>query len=180
MECDEVICLLNTFFTFSGITISSEELLEIQILIGIGKNLKEISRLLHINNGKLFISVTAFKIIPQNIVPLWPLTVSQNRLSNLIVKHFGNNELVVYQQAMIISHLSSLTTCVSTSLRAPIRHNPLSEREGIDFRGGVDQIVKKIMLQAFSFRNVTRKCKTARQLCKYSGKLRKIIAAVFN
>ena len=27
-------------------------------------------------------AVTAFKIIPQNIVPLWPLTVSRNRLSN--------------------------------------------------------------------------------------------------
>ena len=37
-----------------------------------------------------------------------------------------------------------------------------------------------VMLQAFSFRNVTRKCETARQLCKYSGKLRKIIAALFN
>ena len=48
-------------------TISSEVLLEIQILIGIGKNLEEISPLLQINNGKLFISVTAFKIIPQNM-----------------------------------------------------------------------------------------------------------------
>ena len=63
-------------------TISSEVLSGIQTLKGIGKHLEEISRLLHINNGKLFIAVTAFKIIPQNIVPLWPLTVSRNRLSN--------------------------------------------------------------------------------------------------
>ena len=44
---------------------------------------------------------------------------------------------------MIISYLSSLTTCVSTSLRALIRHLPLSEREDINFRGIVDQIGNK-------------------------------------
>ena len=120
-------------FTFFCMTISSEVLSGIQTLKGIGKHLEEISRLLHINNGKLFIAVTAFKIMSQNIVPLWPLSVSQNRFSNLILKHFGNNELVVYQQAMIISHLSSLTTYVSTSLRAPIRYKPPFRARGYRF-----------------------------------------------
>lgn len=57
----------------------------------------------------------------------------------------------------------SCATCVS---------NSLSEREDIDFRGFVNQIgnVKKMISQAFSFRNITRKCETLRKLCKYSGK----------
>ena len=36
-----------------------------------------------------------------------------------------------------------------------------------------------MILQAFSFRNITQKFETARDLCKYLGNLRKIIAALF-
>ena len=57
-------------------TILSEVLSGIQTLKEIGKYLEEISRFLYINNGNLFIAVTAFKNNSQNIVLLWPLTVS--------------------------------------------------------------------------------------------------------
>ena len=42
-------------------TILSEVLTGIQTLKEIGKHLEEISRFLYINNGNLFIAVTAFK-----------------------------------------------------------------------------------------------------------------------
>ena len=42
-------------------TILSEVLSGIQTLKEIGKHLEEISRFLYINNGNLFIAVTAFK-----------------------------------------------------------------------------------------------------------------------
>ena len=75
VECDELIWLLNSFYLFLYDYIEWS-VVRNQTLKGIGKHLEEISRLLHINNGKLFIAATAFKIMSQNIVPLWPLTVS--------------------------------------------------------------------------------------------------------
>lgn len=50
-------------------TLLSGVLSGIQTLKEIGKHLEEISRLLHIENDNLFIAVTVFIIIPQNIVP---------------------------------------------------------------------------------------------------------------
>ena len=58
---------------------------------------------------------------------------------------------------MIISHLSSLNTWVVHLFQRQSDTNPLSEQEDIDFRGVVNQIgnIEKMMLQAFSFRNIT-------------------------
>ena len=88
------------------------------------------------------------------------------RARQLPIKFDGSDRTNVIQQ---IDHNFPLSL---TLLIIEMMSTMFKTKEDIDFRGFVNQIgnVKKMISQAFSFRNITRKCETLRKLCKYSGK----------